>query len=301
MGCEMSAFLDLDEPTTETLLERVPIWFDRWEKRFSRFQTESELVQVNRQAGEWTSVSAEFWEVLLLAVGAYQTSGGLVSPAVLPSLLDAGYTQSFNLLDLEQSFGKSIEHALRDPDEIEFDADNQSIHLPWGMQLDFGGIAKGWAAQQAVRRLEKYGPTLVNAGGDLAVGRLQQGGQPWQVGIADPFHEGDDLEVLGLAGVGVATSGSTRRRWRKGGIWQHHIIDPRTGLPAESDIVGATVIARDSVGAEIGAKTLLILGSQAGMAWVEEQPELYGMAVLKSGEVIYDSVLAVKRRKYVYG
>ena len=104
---------------------------------------------------------------------------------------------------------------ISDPNQIEVDAQDRLIRLPNRMQLDFGGIAKGWAAQKALERLSDYGPALVNAGGDIAVGDPRQNGQPWQIGISDPFNVGLDLETIGAARAGVATSGTHRRRWRR--------------------------------------------------------------------------------------
>jgi thiamine biosynthesis lipoprotein len=149
--------------------------------------------------------------------------------------------------------------------------------------LDFGGIAKGWAAHQTARRLGMYGPALVDAGGDIAVSSLQADGQPWRIGVADPFEPDHSLAVLGLGRCGVATSGRDFRRWHQDGRPSHHIIDPRTGQPAETDVLTATVIAPDVLQAEAAAKKALILGSQDGLAWLEAHPGLTGLLVLEDG------------------
>ena len=107
------------------------------------------------------------------------------------------------------------------------------------------------------------------------------------MGVADPFHRSDNLNVLKLASCGVATSGKDRRRWQQNGIWRHHIIDPRTSLPAETDVLTATVIAPSSIQAEWAAKTILLLGSQAGLDWLNSNSELAGMLVLEDGQRSY--------------
>ncbi|MDH5607085.1 MAG: FAD:protein FMN transferase [Anaerolineae bacterium] len=299
MGCEIEAFLDLDDAAADQVLDQVPGWFYRWEKIFSRFLPDSELSRVNRNAGSRTEVSMIFEEVLRQAVKAYQTSGGLVSPAMLPALMAAGYTESFDLLDGDQSSPSVDETAVFDPGDIEFDPADGKIFIPKGMQLDFGGIAKGWAAHQAMRQLSEYGPALVNAGGDIAVGSPLNDGSPWDIHIADPYNEGTDLETFGIAALGVATSGANRRRWQQNGKWRHHIIDPRTNLPAESDIVTATVLGPTVVDAEMAAKTVLILGSQTGFVWLEDHEEFCGMAVLNNRQVLFDPTLEQIRKSYV--
>jgi len=102
--------------------------------------------------------------------------------------------------------------------------------------------------------------------------------------------------MLKLGRCGVATSGRDYRRWQQNGAWQHHIIDPRTGQPAETDVFSATVIAPDVRQAEMATKTALILGSQAGLAWLEAQTSLTGMLVLEDGQVLQDS----RFEKYIW-
>lgn len=299
MGCDILAFLDGDDPESSAALNLVPEWFEQWEKQFSRFQPTSELSVVNQNAGSWIMVSPDFWEVLQLALTGFYTSGGLVRPTMLPSLLAAGYHKSFDLLEKDQHALPKQQQMVTDPERIDLDPLTRSIRIPAGMQLDFGGIAKGWAAQQANQQLSEFGSALVNAGGDIAVGNPLQNGQPWQIGVTDPFNEEKDLETLGIARMGVATSGTHRRRWQKNGNWQHHLIDPWTNRPAESDIVSATIFAPSVCEAEIAAKTVLILGSQDGIAWLEDQPGLYGMMVLNSREAICNSRLENLRSIYV--
>ncbi len=127
----------------------------------------------------------------------------------------------------------------------------------WGCGWILGGVAKGWAAQQAMRRLKQYGPALVDAGGDIAVSGLKAGGQPWLVGIDDPWHVAENLGTLRLGRCGVATSGRDHRRWQQDGRWQHHIIDPRTGEPAVTDVLTATVVAPNVMEAEMAAKVVI--------------------------------------------
>ena len=85
---------------------------------------------------------------------------------------------------------------------------------------------------------------------------------------------------------GVATSGRDYRRWTRNGTWQHHILDPRTGRPAQSDVLSATVIAPTAYEADVAAKTALILGSRDGLEWIEAHPALAGLLVTDEGQVI---------------
>lgn len=290
MGCEMLVFQERNPAFPDRMAE-VPTWFADWEEHLSRFRDDSELSRLNRVAGQWTPVSPVLWEVVDAALRAAARSDGLVSPAVLPALEAAGYDRSFDLL---RSVGaQEPADALRTAPPriiawwtIERDADAHALRLPPGMRLDLGGIAKGWAADQAAQVLGASGPALVNAGGDLAVSGPLPNDEPWTVGIADPAAPERDIEVLLVRRGGVATSGRDYRRWQQGGRWQHHIIDPRTGVSALTDVISATVVAPSAASAEVAAKVALIRGSRDGLAWLDAQPTLAGLLVLADGTVL---------------
>lgn len=286
MGCQI--LVAIDSPQKPAELERVPDWFESWEQGFSRFRLDSELSLVNRRAGIPTQVSQDFADVFAITLEADRISGGMVTPVILDSLLQAGYDQSFDLLAPQQAFSYA-EPILCLPrlSEINWEATTRTICTPPDLHLDFGGIVKGWAAHQTVERLKEYGPVLVDAAGDIAVSGLQSDGQPWLIGVADPFNPSENLELLQMQRGGVATSGRDRRRWLQGSRWNHHIIDPRTGAPAETDVLTATVVAPSAIQAEWAAKTSLIMGSQAGLDWLETNPSFEGMLVLEDGQCLY--------------
>ena len=290
MGCRMLAILDSPLPEAPDLLQQVPAWFEEWEQSLSRFRAESELNLLNRSAGWPVQVSQTLWEVFLAAVDAEAASEGLVKASVLDALVAAGYDRSFDLLRRERVAapvsGWSPVSSLA---EINIDDATRTICLPADMQLDFGGVAKGWAAHQASKRLADHGAALVSAGGDIAISAEQSNGQYWPVAIDDPFKPGKYLDTMMLSACGVATSGTDYRRWKQGGRWNHHIIDPRIGLPAQTDVVAATVIAPNAMTAEMAAKATLILGSERGLEWIEARPELSAMLVLETGELLYSN------------
>ncbi|MBI5301658.1 MAG: FAD:protein FMN transferase [Chloroflexi bacterium] len=169
---------------------------------------------------------------------------------------------------------------------IEYDAETRVVCLPREMRLDLGGIAKGWAADQAARRLSQVAPALVDAGGDIAISGPLANGEPWQIAVADPFNPDGDVERLVIDAGGVATSGRDYRNWKMGERVYHHIIDPHTGQPAETDVVSATVIAPSALQAETAAKVALILGHAAGMRWLNARPLLAGLLVLDDHRVV---------------
>lgn len=280
MGCEMLAALDSESLQAERTLASVPEWFESWEQSLSRFREDSELSELNRHAGQPWKVSQTLWRVFQAARQAEQRSQGLVTPGVLGALIHAGYDRSFSEL-APLSTDLPAASLPTQPCSMIKDETAHTICLPPGLGLDFGGIAKGWAANQAVQKLRAYGPALVDAGGDIAVSGRPLDGSPWAIGVADPSRPEHDLGTLLLVSGGVATSGIDYRRWQQGGAWKHHIIDPRTGAPAETDVLSVTVVGSTIMEAETAAKVVLILGSREGLAWLESQPGLEGLIILQ--------------------
>jgi len=285
MGSSISVLLDADSPTAHQKIAEVPSWFEEWESILSRFRSTSELSYVNQNAGLPIRVSMVFLEVLQASLDAAIHSNGIVTPTLLRSLEFAGYNQSFNHMpgDVENFFA-SQSLLGNDYHSIQVNPADSTILIPPDIQLDFGGIAKGWAAQQAAAQLAEIAPALVNAGGDIAVSGALASGEPWIIGIDDPFNPGEERMQIKLFSGSVATSGKDHRRWQKNGYWQHHILNPFTGQPAQSDVWTATAVAHNAVDAEMAAKNAVILGSRSGLAWIDEKQDISALFILENGE-----------------
>ena len=307
MGCQMLAVLENDSSEAAQQLAQLPSWFERWEQCLSRFRPDSELSQLNRQAGHPVRVSQVMWQVAQQAIWAAHHSNGLVVPTLLGALEAAGYNRSFkgssqktfgrrNDVKSSRSQAKTNKFVTTSGktnkfvttselwQQIILDGDKRTITFPIGSRLDLGGIAKGWAANQAARYLSQWGAALVDAGGDIAISGPMSNKQPWPIGISDPFGREPEPLLL-LHEGGIATSGRDYRRWQQNGRWQHHIIDPRTGEPAQTDVLSATVVAPTVEEAEVAAKVVLILGSRQGLAWLEAHPTLAGLIVCEDGHM----------------
>jgi thiamine biosynthesis lipoprotein len=286
MGCEMLALVEHDP--VPALLASVPLWFEEWEQILSRFRYDSELTCLNRIHDRPVRVSEILWDVLQAARQAERLTDGLVTPTLLDAIIEAGYDRPFDVLPHQtQYLADSVLAAPQPLTAITVNKAARTVTLPTGTTLDFGGSAKGWAAHEAVQRLQAEGPALVNAGGDIAISGPRADGSPWPIGITNPFDRKKELKTLFLNECGVATSGKDRRRWTRNGVLQHHIIDPVTSQPAETDLLTVTVVAPDVMEAEAAAKAAFILGSRAGLEWIEARPRLAALFILDNGEILY--------------
>jgi len=238
----------------------------------SRFREDSELSRLNARHGGIVS------PLLALAIGeslrgAHATSGA-VDPTVGCAIRLAGYDIDFASVPPD---GLPLDLVMRRVpgwETVQFDPATRMVPMPIGVELDLGATAKALAADLcASAALEAVGSggVLVSLGGDIALaGEPPESGWPIQVSEDSSAVIKAGQETIALASGGIATSSTTVRRWTRGGAVLHHIIDPRTGLPASGPWRTATVVAGSCVDANLASTAAIVLGTEAP-SWLEEQ------------------------------
>jgi thiamine biosynthesis lipoprotein len=245
---------------------------DRIDRTCSRFRPDSDLVRVNSSSGRWVDVDPLLIEAVDVALRAARITEGLVDPTIGGSMVRIGYDRDF------ADIGSTEGGAGADPWWIpapgwllvETRDDPPAIRIAEGVSLDLGSTAKALAADRAAARaaVAVGGGVLVGLGGDIAVGgRAPDGG--WPVGVAED-HDAlpEHGETISIVSGGVATSSTTVRRWSKGGRTLHHILEPRTGRPANGTWRTVSVCAATCVDANIASTASIIAGDEDA-AWVE--------------------------------
>ena len=232
----------------------------------SRFRQDSELTRLNRAAGQgWIAISGLLADALDAAIHAAEMTSGLVDPTVGRNVEDVGYTETFRSMQLD---GPALEITVRRVlgwRALDLDHERRLVAIPAGVVLDLGASGKAWAADRSAQAVaDKLGiSVLVEAGGDVAT----RGNAEWPVRVALDHKAADWQDVLVRDG-GLATSGTTGRRWRRGGVELHDIIDPRTGSPAQTPWAMVTVAAASCLEANAAATAALILGA-AAIEWLD--------------------------------
>ena len=235
--------------------DQVAAFVEADEQRWSRFRETSELSKLNRCAGIPVEASVETIELLLEADRWQVETGGLFAPLVGDAMRAWGYEVS----KFERAPGTAVSPGPLEirHDELVFDSSRRIVLIPAGTRLDLGGIAKTWAARRAaeyVKTLTDDPVLLVDAGGDMVAARGDH-----EIEVEDPG--GPDQPPMAIVrvreGQGIATSGWSRRHWTNAdGQEARHVLDPRTGTPAEP--AQATVISDQPVRAEVMAKALIL-------------------------------------------
>lgn len=256
MGTTCSAFVS---GTSRISLVQVECQVRELAARLTRFDPDSELSRFNAAAGRWSDVSPELEALLRESLRAFEMSAGLVNVAVLPSMLAIGYTRSLAhgpTAPAPDTAGSVP--LLTDALDVAIGKARLAPHA----RIDLGGIAKGWMADRLCERLGDN--ALVNLGGDLRARGRGPDGDGWPVGLGA-------MTVI-LDDHGAATSSVLKRRWG-GGL--HHVIDPRTGRPANSGLVEVSVVTRCAVDAEVVAKSALIAGPELAPAFCAAHAEAW--------------------------
>jgi thiamine biosynthesis lipoprotein len=244
------------------------------------FRQGSELYNLNQSAGDTQGfvISPILLDLLLKSQEAYRLTSGAFDPTVAPlvSAYDFGYDKSTGKKGTPHPLTPQQISALLPLvgfDKVSVDKAESRVYLPSGMSIDLGAIAKGYAADLACQRVaENASGIMVEIGGDIAIRGHKPDGEPWRVAIADPRHPQQTLAELLLTGdCGVATSGDYENYFEVNGIRLSHIIDPRTGLPAQY-MVSVTVVAPTGALADALATGIFVLGVDGGLNLAENLP-----------------------------
>ena len=271
MGTDVGIWLWSTHPDAGASLDSLPGTVEQAEQELSRFRRDSGVCKLNTRAGKGPqAVSQMLADVCELALQAARSTAGLFDPTILPALLAAGYDGTFSEVAAASKAGKkrALAPPASRPKWEDIVVGRGTVSLPPHAAIDLGGLAKGWIVDLLAEALRPFGPALVDAGGDVrATGKAA--GLAWPVAVADPSRPERDLAQVELCDEAVATSSIGKRRWLVGQEWMHHIIDPRTQLPAATDLLCVTVLGDSARAAEVHAKVALLLGSEAGAAHLE--------------------------------
>ena len=254
---------------------------------FSRHRQGSEVYLLNNAGGRPIEVSGSLSRVLEAAAGYSEISQGAFDVTIAP-MMDLWFGGGENAPPAQAE----IFRALRLVDYRNMVISGGLVALENGAAIDLGGIAKGYIADEVGQYLRGRGAAgaLIDLGGDiLAVGE-RSGGRAWRIGIRCPF-EPRLLGVVEVRDSAVVTSGVYERYFMHEGARYHHIIDARTGWPADSGVVSVTVVSASAMKADALSLIGLLLGAREGMALIEDTPGAEAVFVTLEGEILVSSGL----------
>lgn len=249
----------------EEALERAFAWFRRVEESCTRFEPQSELMRLTAQVGIPVPVSAILYEAVHFALAVARESEGAFDPTVGHTVETRGFNREYRTGQLVRT---SLEPGgpvtYRD---VHLDPDRKTITLLRPLILDLGAVAKGLAVDLAARELQPFANFAIDAGGDLYLGGRNPNGEPWSIGIRHPRRDNELIDSIRVSDRAVCTSGDYERPAsdEAGG---HHILDPRTGVSAQT-VASVTVVAATAILADAVATAAFVLGPAAGIRLFE--------------------------------
>ncbi len=240
----------------------------------SRFRDDSELSRLNATPDREVMISPLLAKLITAAWRGARLTSGAVDPTIGSALKLAGYDADFGAVPADGLAIDLVVSRVPGWQAIAFNEDSRTIRVPRGVEIDLGATAKALTSDlAAAAALAKIGGggVLVSLGGDIAVA-----GEPpaegWLIQASEdsgaPIEEGE--ETISITSGGMATSSITVRRWTRGGVVLHHIIDPGTGLPTDGPWRTVTVVAGSCVDANIASTAAIVMGSSA-VGWLEAQ------------------------------
>jgi thiamine biosynthesis lipoprotein len=236
-------------------------WFCRVEECCTRFEAQSEVMQLATRVGVPVRVSTILYEAVQFALAVAEESGGAFDPTV-------GYAMETRGFNREYRTGETIRTSLDSPSSVSYrdvrlDAERRTITLLRPLIIDLGAVAKGLAVDLAARELQPFKNFAIDAGGDLYLGGCNPNGEPWSIGIRHPRSDHELIHSLRVSNRAVCTSGDYEKRTvaeEQG----HHILDPRTGSSANA-VASVTVIAPTAMLADALATAAFVLGPAEGI------------------------------------
>ena len=266
LGCDttLTVAVDSQSSVVEIILDTLWLEIYKFERNFSRFLSDSELSKFNRSAGKWVEISQEFEDLLLASNKMSKLSLGLHNPFVLPALHRFGYNNNF-VDRLKEEYVENYS-AGQIVDYKNLEIHDGKAKIPKNSAIDMGGCGKGYLADKLASIIDKFQVNgyWFSLGGDIVAKGLDENNEPWELTIQDAHNPDINLKntiEINPKGLCIASSGTFIRKAKVGSRSWHHIIDPRTYMPAKSDILLATVIAPTTLQADVLATSAVILGS----------------------------------------
>lgn len=256
----------------------------RLEELFSVTRPTSDISRVNTAGGAPVAVSEETAALLAQARTLSERTNGTFDPTVYPLMRLWGFGASPAVPD-----AAAIAALLPLVDARSIALDGTTVSLPMGAGIDFGGIAKGYISDRLADVLRGNGieSALLTLGGNVHALGLRPDGTPWRIGVRDPKDESAVVGVVAAHDCAVITSGGYQRYFEVGGTVYHHILDPKTGYPAESGLASVTIIAGSGTVADALSTALFVMGEDAAIAYWRENGGFAFVLVTAQGEVLY--------------
>ncbi len=259
---------------------------ERLDALLSTGDPDSEVSRVNTDGGGVLSEDSAY--LMQRSLELYDMTDGVFDVAIYPVMKLWGFADGDFAVPSDDDLDEAL--ALTDMSLVEYDKDSRVLSFAEdGVEIDFGGIAKGYTAERVRDIFAEYGVTsgLINLGGDVWTYGTKTDGSLWRVGILDPDDEAAYLGIVSVAGISVVTSGDYERYFEEDGVRYHHIIDPETGYPADNGLRSVTVICDDGTLADGLSTSVFIMGVDKASKFWRSNSDMFDMVLFDGNSGLY--------------
>lgn len=261
---------------------------NRLDALLSTGKEDSEIGQINANNGG--HLSEDGAALMERSLELYKSTDGAFDVAIYPVMKAWGFTDGNYQVPDEDTLKAMLE--LANPSFIDYDKETATVSFKKeGVQIDFGGIAKGYTSSRIMDIYREKGVTsgLVNLGGNAQVFGTKPDGSLWRVAVQSPDAEDEYLGVLEAKDKAIITSGGYERYFEKDGVTYHHIIDPATGYPAENGLISVTIVSADGTLADGLSTSLFVMGKDKAIDYWKTHSDEFDMILLTDDEKLYVS------------
>lgn len=255
------------------------------EKKVSVTETDSEITKINLSSNEAVKVSEDTLTLISTALDVNTKSGGAFDITIYPIVKLWGFTTDEHKVPSDDKISELLKYV--DSSEVIVDEETCTVTVPKNVEIDLGGIAKGYAGKKAAEKIRSMGieSALLNLGGNIQTVGAKPDGSAWGISICNPENSSKQLCRIEVINKAVVTSGGYQRFFEENGKSYHHIINPKNGYPAENELISVTVVDEDGMLCDALSTTLFVLGKDKALEYCKK----YGI----------DAIL-ITNDKYIY-
>lgn len=266
------------------LLKEARALIQTYEERLSVNVETSDVAKLNRAGGQPVQVSEETYELIQKSMAISEQTDGIFDISIYPLVRAWGFTEEEYRVPSEeerQKIAGSVDYR-----QIQLREDH-TVVMPEQMQIDLGGIAKGYVSDKLMELFRDRGAkaAVVSLGGNVQTYGTKPDGTPFTVGLTDPADGESMLGTIEVGQTAVITSGSYQRYFEKDGVRYHHIMDKKTGAPAESDLTSVTVLCEHGDMADSIATAMFVMGKERAIAFEREHDDISCILIDKNGGI----------------
>lgn len=269
---------------SESAVKAAQNEINRLDKLLSVQKENSEIFKLNQS--KKMTVSEDTLTLITRSKGIYTLTDGKFDITCEPLIREWGF---YSGLENKVPSQKAIETALEGVGAEHIKIKDSTVTLDKNSSLDLGGIAKGYASHKAAEILKEYGVTsaLMSLGGNVRAVGSKPDGESWSVAVTDPDDNSKSIGTLKISGKAVVTSGGYQRYFEENGQTYHHIIDTKTGYPADSGLKSVTVVSSDDTLADALSTSLFVMGLEKSGKFYSENSSLFGAVFITDKGEIY--------------